>query len=701
MRLPNVECSELFPIVDRVASQANGYWDPGRDCGTWVGPRNPVQEQAQVIILNVVTNLTRTMGGASGYAVEQAAANLLGVSRSCVRDLSQRMNANGFVPIARAAVGALPQADDQRGTAEREDEGQRDELRVMVMCMREIVNSAYYGRGDVDYVRALRRLSLANIDVGDKYHSRAFAVSVESFVTAGVQRLTNASLEDKGSGLGVRSDVAIMYDGVSIGSTHFSTHETLLLIGLTFLDKTTGDITDRLVGAPSCGYVHTGDHVAMLVFTVLQSGPWRLTKAILRKITACVGGDGAVCEGGPQHRHRSTKSANIIWATLFPTAVLEAVDWDLFHRTDIGGRRAMNQFAICVEIFDVARVMGSLFGVGSGRVILRGVAAELGACVRRVATLCGTRKVVYLSRVTHNLLYNFPCYHGGLWVRQSRASSRKTAAEPNKTKSGAQSLGTLIEIGRRLLSLDFVAFLLLFHDLQRFRVRPFALASEKTNCGAVTTHTKLHSIIAALRQDKLDAAELGKFVLISALVSTKVSVEDLQHFWMAYRSKRWARAFPTFCRHAMTLMWTQTFRGCRLIYRKTPAALDPAITRCCHPACRCSFERAYGDRRLPRGEWTDFAGRRVLAPFWVTRSVRGDDPTNPVSRFLFSQKDVTHSFLQGCVARFKKQPNEIRCLVPLWLPEAILFTYFVRFNLFPLPFASIQTSGARPRALIL
>ena len=64
----------------------------------------------------------------------------------------------------------------------------------------------------------------------------------------------------------------------------------------------------------------------------------------------------------------------------------------------LAGRAAIKISGASQEIFDVAETMCALFGVGSGRVILRSVAAALGTGVRAVGNICGTRKVVYLSR---------------------------------------------------------------------------------------------------------------------------------------------------------------------------------------------------------------------------------------------------------------------------------------------------------------
>ena len=42
------------------------------------------------------------------------------------------------------------------------------------------------------------------------------------------------------------------------------------------------------------------------------------------------------------------------------------VEWDLFHRIDIGASKAISDCAAALEIFDVARVMSYLLVWGMG-----------------------------------------------------------------------------------------------------------------------------------------------------------------------------------------------------------------------------------------------------------------------------------------------------------------------------------------------
>ena len=97
------------------------------------------------------------------------------------------------------------------------------------------------------------------------------------------------------------------------------------------------------------------------------------------------------------------------------------------------------------------------FGTGVGRVLLRGMAGVLGdgERVAVAADAGGTRQGVALQRIAANLLDNYSHYALGLHARISR----------RKAGHGGASQASLQELGRRLLSIDFVVFALAFRDM--------------------------------------------------------------------------------------------------------------------------------------------------------------------------------------------------------------------------------------------
>ena len=194
------------------------------------------------------------------------------------------------------------------------------------------------------------------------------------------------------------------------------------------------------------------------------------------------GGDGAEVKGGEEARHGSTAASDKLYRAVFPDASLALTDWDLFHRGVIIGQRALKNVPYAIEIFDVSQVMDQLFGVGSGRVLHRSIATLLEDDLERrtFVNTCrgsGTRPMAKAARVCESMLRNYRTYHAGLEARmaQTRGSSS------DGRKRGSQSLVKLVQVGWRLASADFVAFLMLYRDLSINVLSPFILNMEKHN----------------------------------------------------------------------------------------------------------------------------------------------------------------------------------------------------------------------------
>jgi hypothetical protein len=233
----------------------------------------------------------------------------------------------------------------------------------MSVLVRESLANAVRGRPDIDYVRAICRYRLAGVSVGDKYDSRQFTSAVEQLARVAVSSLMAGELASVLPGLGIPSDFALVFDGVSIGSTAFSRHETLLVTGAVFTSARTGGFRARMLAAPSMGFSHKGHTMRDLIFKTLQEHPLHFDMALLRARVGVVGGDGAVVRGGETARHQSSGAANLIWAHLHPNSELQAVDWDLFHRLDIVGHRAAKASPMAMEVHNVGRTLASLFGL--------------------------------------------------------------------------------------------------------------------------------------------------------------------------------------------------------------------------------------------------------------------------------------------------------------------------------------------------
>ena len=86
----------------------------------------------------------------------------------------------------------------------------------------------------------------AGVDVGGGWHTASFCEGVEHAASARLAQLVGFNLARPLSGLGVRSDFQIIFDGGTIGNIYKTNRDPLLLIGLLASDPDTGVIQDRI-----------------------------------------------------------------------------------------------------------------------------------------------------------------------------------------------------------------------------------------------------------------------------------------------------------------------------------------------------------------------------------------------------------------------------------------------------------------------
>ena len=383
-------------VTEPVGFHAPSAWIVGLDCGAWLGRHSMVlQPQSRALLANLFVNLRRVPGSLTravldhltpghrmmGQVVDQLISTLCGLGTCVARRVVSALRRSQWDPIASSgayveslevdAEGGLTGAEVRAEAAPLGEPpcGNTAELHRMMILVRESLAHAVRGKSDLDFIRSLARYKLAGISIGVKYHSRHFASSVEHVAGFAVSTLTRDELATPLPALGIPSDVALVFDGVSIGATSFSRHETLMLIGAVITSHRTGQFRARLLAAPSMGFSHKGPVVRDLLLQTLHAHPFAYDMDTLRARVAVIGGDGAVVRGGEAARHQSSGAANLAWNALHPDSELQAVDWDLFHRVDIAGLRAAKAIPLAVEVHDVSRIMGSLFGFPHHQVV--------------------------------------------------------------------------------------------------------------------------------------------------------------------------------------------------------------------------------------------------------------------------------------------------------------------------------------------
>ena len=151
--------------------------------------------------------------------------------------------------------------------------------------------------------------------------------------------------------------------------------------------------------------------------------------------------------------------------------VHHCTEWDKFHREDIALSRAIKKSPLAEEVYEVSAAISHMFHHGDGRLILESAGHAVGHHRRSSGMPGATRKAVGLGGEPGNLLANFPAYAAGMHGRMEwrhQGHGQQYAAR------------VLVDTGRRLTSVDFVAFTLLFRDIFRVCISPWSLVIQSS-----------------------------------------------------------------------------------------------------------------------------------------------------------------------------------------------------------------------------
>ena len=388
---------------------------------------------------------------------------------------------------------------------------QRSPYSVMKLLLREAVYGSARGHADVDFIHSVRRLQLADVDTGDKYASVKFVGLSEQVASRYLSESDGQAINELLPTLGVRSPVSVTFDPVTLGNGMFSRHETLQVVMLRHLTKD-GTISIKLIDARSIGMFHDGQSQAASIARALEEHPAHLTLAALRsRMVSVISGDGAVAAGGPQAKHSSSKTCELIWKLLYPEAGLSTswTVWDPFHRAHCAFAAALSKMSIVQELYSLGRSMSANFGVHSGRVLFRSLAEELNEPLYAVDSGSGARKVYQLSRVAENLLQNFRLYMAGLHSK----------IQLKRSGHGLQSQSALVAVARRLGSVEIVGFMLLFADTMRLRIQPFVSLTEREADPPWIAQRCFQKMMHGLKEDLGKLSAVRRLVFISCLLN--------------------------------------------------------------------------------------------------------------------------------------------------------------------------------------
>ena len=324
-------------------------WRVGVNCGTFVNSMSPLSQQAQVLICNAAANLSKLpralqkdlasrWGSKSSKRgknyQERLVAGQLGLSNDAVARCVARVKQNGWHPVQIVSLKARGRRNPTKSRQERAklkhqvwEEHVKSLVTVALGC-------AVEGQSGQAFERQVARLQHCGLQLsGACGHSRHFCRDVEFLATKVVEVMDACEWTSMLPGLGICSDISVMADPVSIGSSHFARHETVLVVHVTLVSRQSGALYMPMAGFRVMGLGdHAGDKLKHLILAVLSEHQAGIGLPTLRSCLALVNGDGQMVKGGPQHRHHSTQAAEKLWDTVYPGQDLKCTRWDDFHR---------------------------------------------------------------------------------------------------------------------------------------------------------------------------------------------------------------------------------------------------------------------------------------------------------------------------------------------------------------------------------
>ncbi len=619
----------LSPDVDE--SGDSQKWYPGQKAVAWVGPQMPLNQQAQALVANVTASIralprgiVHQIASRAGMARSTAAVAgwLLGIGERTIDRLIRRLREDNWKP-REVLCGQAPETSGGLSPEEQEQKAMTNLVRIAIV-------NAVEGRNGQEFERDVERHALAGCVVGNKQRSRHFCREVEFIAVRVLQQMDSCDINERLPGIGIPSDVGIVMDPITLGSSGFGRHETVLMQCVSMVSSVVFNFQTRMLAADVMMVgEHSGAPMAEASLKSLANHPAGLGLHALRARCSIVGGDGQVCVGGVSHRHPSGGAAEKIWNALFPTSdalapsesasPMACTMWDYFHRVDVAASRAVKQHTLATELFDLAGVCDRLFGIDEGRMLFRAVqrfAREayplLEACPhsqKKIRAPGGTRKVVYSSGVPGNLVANF----------RAIITAMHTRVVWRQEGHGVQTLESLTAIGRRLTEPSFVLWMLVFQHILQTIVAPLALAVQSAKEPWLIT-TALDDAFRSIEECKCKIAELVRFLKVLSLLRQVLTTRDIRSLLLAFQVSPFGRFFRDLWPHLHGLLCCDppTFQKVRLA---PVATVERVLGPHCQCACKENMWMSGGERArrtmitLRRGGLSPTL--KVRVPMWV------------------------------------------------------------------------------------
>ena len=474
--MPEEEGDDTLEVDEDGGVVGSRRWQPGSTVGDWFAAENPLMDQSQILIVNVaivLRSLSRNVLGAlcsaigvGGRTTSQAlrcASGLLRLSTAAIWRCYKAMEKQNWVPL-RSDHGFGP-VDSHEFPHGLEPE------KVMRTLVRSALSQSVMHGSVNQFVRRLAVLDLEGVAVGERHHSRKFMWEAHYLAVQCLQLRDMQDARRALPGLGVRSDFALLVDGVPIGGMSAKNrHGQALVICSCSVSTYTGRLHPRFLTWAESNEGHAGTSTARCVFNALEANPFEMTAAVLRECMSCLGGDGAVVRGGPDRSSASTQAADIMWFELHPlaepgeedalveidrpsnpvrplcearpgtehhhrgkwtadpTKLFTATEWDKYHREDIALRRAIEKSALAQEMFDICLRMDHLFGLGDGRSLLRSSAEAAHVRTKSTQMPGGHAQSRRAQLRAWTFVAQFSCIRGRLAPPRSLAESRTSGA---------------------------------------------------------------------------------------------------------------------------------------------------------------------------------------------------------------------------------------------------------------------------------